>query len=100
VKRAAIFSGGDFGIGLFGLRESEFAGDGDDAAEFGIELGDAIQIDVSEALAGELTFFDPAGELRDGGVGDVLVFGGERGGICGGADEAVFLWAIGLAWED
>jgi len=100
VERAAIFSGGDFGVGLFGVREGEFAGDGDDAAKFVIELGDAIEIDVGETFAGELSFFDPAGELRDGGVGDVFVFCGERAGNGGGADEAIFLRAIGLAGED
>ena len=47
VQRAAIFSGGDFLVGLLRLCESEIAGEGDDAAQLGIELLDAVEIDVA-----------------------------------------------------
>ena len=95
VKRTAIFSGGDFCVGLFGLGEGEIAGEGDDAAELGIELLDAAQIDVREALGGEFALFDPARELGDWGEGDVGVVGGKRAGIGFGANELIALWAAG-----
>ena len=66
VQRAAIFSGGDFAVGLFGLREGEVARQGDDAAQLGIEAVDALEINVGEALGSELSRFDPARELGYG----------------------------------
>ena len=50
VERAAIFSGGDFGVGLFGLREGEVSCERDDAAELGIEAFDAFQINLRQAF--------------------------------------------------
>ena len=41
---------------------------------------EAVEVDVGEALGGELAGLDPARELRDGGEGDVVVVGGQRAG--------------------
>ena len=100
VKRAAIFTSGDFCVGLSGLGEREIAGEGDDAAELGIELLDAAQIDLCEALGGEFALFDPAGELGYRGESDVGVVGGERAGVEIGANELIALRPAGLAGEN
>ena len=50
VKRTAVFAGGDFFVGLLCLGEREIARERDDAAQLGIELLDALQIDLGEAL--------------------------------------------------
>src|SRR5947207_4113769 len=89
VERPPVFARGDFGVGFFRLRESEIAREGDDAAEFRIELLNSIEVDVREALGSELALLDPAREPGDGSVGDVGIVGRERAriGVC--ADEAV-----------
>jgi len=76
------------------------ASEGDDAAELGIELLDAAKVNLREALGGELALLDPAGELRDGGEGDVGFVGGQRAGIGFGADELIALRAGGLPGEN
>src|SRR5262249_19173177 len=78
VQRAAIVSGGNFGVGLLGLLEGEVAGERDDAVEFGVELLESIEVDIGEPLGGELAVFDPLRKLRDGGEGDVFVARGKR----------------------
>src|SRR5258708_11483585 len=89
VKRAAIFSGGDFRVGLLGLREGQIFGERDDAAEFRIELLETLQIDLREALGSDLVSLDPAREAgnRSGGY-FVFVFW-ERGGVGFCAGELV-----------
>ena len=47
VQRAAIFAGGDFDVGLFGLRERQVARQRDDAAQLGIEALEALEINVA-----------------------------------------------------
>ncbi len=89
VEGASVVASGDFSVGGFGLCECVVAGEGDDAVDLGIELLDALEVDVSEAGAGEFAGLDPAGELVDGGEGDGFVGGGERG-VEFGADELVF----------
>ena len=66
VKRAAIFAGGYFTIGLARLFESVIFGQRDYAAQFRIEALKAIQIDAGESLGGDLARLDPAGKLLDG----------------------------------
>ncbi len=100
MKRAAIFAGGDFRVGFFGLREGEIASEGDDAAELGIKLLDAAEVDFGEAFGSELALLDPAGELRYRGEGDVSVVCGQWAGICFAADELIALGAGRLARED
>src|SRR5262249_3446178 len=73
VERAAVFSGGDFGVGLFSLREGEIAGESDDAAKFRVKLGDAIEVDMSEALGSELSLLDPTRKFCNGRKSDVFV---------------------------
>ena len=60
MKGAAVFASRDFFVGFFGLGEGKIAREGDDAAEPGVELLDAAEIDVREALGGEFALFDPA----------------------------------------
>jgi len=88
VEWAAVVSGGDFGIGCFGLCEGVVAGEGDDAVDLGIEALDAGEVDLGEAGAGEFAGLDPAGEMVDGGEGDGFVGGGEWG-VGFGAEELV-----------
>src|SRR5437762_386166 len=99
LERAAVFSSGDFGVGFFGLRKSKIAREGDDAAEFRIELLDAIEINVREALGREFALLDPARELGDRREGDIGVVRRERAGIGVGADEALALRGRMLAGE-
>jgi hypothetical protein len=73
VKGSSIMARGDFLIRLPGLGEGEVFGEGDNAAQFGIEALEAVEVDVGEALGGELARFDPAGELCDGCERDVGV---------------------------
>ena len=60
MQRAAILAGGDFLIGFFGLGEREVACERDDAMKLRVELLNALQINVGEALGGELALLDPA----------------------------------------
>ena len=89
VQRAAIFAGGDFGVGLLRLCEGVIARERDDATQLGIEALQALEIDAGEALGGELARFDPARKLGDRREGDVFVVGGQRPGIGFRAHEAV-----------
>ena len=84
-----IVAGGDGFVGGAGLFEGVIAGEGDDAAEFGIEAGDAVEIDFGEALGGEVAVLDPAGELMDGGEGDGGIVGGERDVCNFGANKLI-----------
>ena len=47
VQRAAILAGGDLLVGLPRLRQRQIARERDDAAQFGIEARDAVEIDVA-----------------------------------------------------
>ena len=93
VQWATIFSGGDFCVGLFRLFQREVAGQRDYAVQLGIKPLEAFQINVGEALGGELSGFDPARELSDGGKGNVFVACGEWARIGLAADESVTLWS-------
>jgi hypothetical protein len=55
-----IVSCGDLHIGLAGLREGKIACQGNYAAELGIEVLKAIQVDVGEPLGAKLSLLDPA----------------------------------------
>ena len=100
MKRAAIFSGGEFGVGAFGLREREIMRESDDAAKLRIEFLDAAEINVGEAFGREFALLDPARELSDGSKSYVGVVGRERAGISVGAGEAILLRCGVLAGED
>ena len=100
VQRAAVFSGGDFFVGLFGLGEREIARKRNDAAQLGIELLDAAEVDLREALGSKFALLDPAGELRDGSEGDVGVVRRQRTGVGLGADELIALRASRLTREN
>ena len=78
VQWAAVMSGGDLGVGLLRLFEGEVAGQGDDATQLGIELLEAVEIDVCKPLRGEPAVLDPLRELGDWGERDVLVARGQR----------------------
>jgi hypothetical protein len=60
MQRAAIVSGGNLAVGLLGLRQSQVAGERDNAVQLGIEALQAVQIRAREALRRELARFDPA----------------------------------------
>jgi hypothetical protein len=68
VQRAAILSGGDLHVGLFGLRQRQVARERDDAAQLGVEALQAVQIDIGEALGGELARLDHFGPRRRSGA--------------------------------
>jgi collagen type III alpha len=100
VEGTAVVASGHFLIGAAGLLEGVVGGEGDDAVEPGVEAAEAVEVDLREALGGELAALDPAGELMNGGVGNVFVGGGERTGVGGGAEEAVAGGTGGLAGRD
>ena len=63
VQRAAILAGGDFRVGAAGLLERVVGRRVMMQRSCGSKWLDAVEIEVGEALRGELAFFDPAGEL-------------------------------------
>jgi hypothetical protein len=81
---------------LFRLREGQIFGERYDAAEFRIELLQAFQINLSEALGSNLTRLYPAREAGDGSEGNFVFIFGERAWIGFAADELVAVGA-GLA---
>jgi hypothetical protein len=96
VQRAAILAGGDLGVGGFRLLERQVAGERDDAAQLGVEALQAVEVDVGEALGGELARLDPARKLRERGEGDVGIARGQRAGVDFGAHETV---AVGSTFQ-
>jgi hypothetical protein len=64
------------------LRQSQFARDRDDAMQLGIELLDALEVDVGETLGGELALLEPARELAEGCESNVSVVCREWTGSC------------------
>ena len=100
VEWAAVVAGCYFGVGFLCLLEGVVGGEGDDAVELGIELLDAVEVDLCEVLAGELAGFDPAGELGYGGEGDLVVGGWEWARVGGGTDEFICGGAGGFAGKD
>src|SRR6266704_1705071 len=95
VKRPAVLAGGDFFVGPLRLREGEIARESDDAAQLRIELLDAAQVDLREALGGEFALLDPARELCYGGEGDVRIVGRYRAGVDLAANKLI---ALGTGW--
>ena len=87
VERAAIFSGGNFGVGVFGLRESQVFCERNDATELWIEAFDAFQINLRQTLGRKFTRFDPAGKFCERRERDVVFFVRERAGIGIGAKK-------------
>ena len=88
VQRSAIFARGDFLVGLLGLLQREVARQRDDAAQLGIELLQAFQINFGQPLGREFSRLDPARELRHRSKCNVLVARGQRAGIDRAADES------------
>ena len=81
-------------VGLLRLLQRQVARQRDDAMQLGIELLQPLQIDLGEALGGQLAGLDPARELGDGGEGDVFVASGQRAGVdrcCGRTGRAAAL---------
>src|SRR5580692_7011700 len=95
MKRATIFSFGYFVVRLLGMGKSKIASDGNDAAQFWIELLDAPKINVGEPLGTQLAPLDPARKLRNGGIGDVFIVGGKRPGIGRRTNKTVSLRRCG-----
>jgi hypothetical protein len=48
VQRAAVFAGGDFFVGFFGLGEGAVLGEGDDEVEFGVVALEAGEVHLGE----------------------------------------------------
>src|ERR1700730_856813 len=65
------------------------AGEGDDAAELGIELLDALEINVGETRGGEMALLNPTGKLGNRGIGDVGIVCRKCSGHVTAADEAI-----------
>src|SRR6516162_5274249 len=97
---ASVAAGSDLGVGGACLGEGVVSGEGDDAAELGVEAVDAGEVDLGEAFGGELAGLDPAREMSDGGVGDGFVGAGEWAGVELSADEFVGGRELGFAGED
>jgi hypothetical protein len=86
VQRAAVVAGGDLAIGLAGLIERDLGRGGDDAAQGGVVVRDAVEIDPGQALGGDLFCGDPMGEMGERGEGDLGIGGGEGHGLQPRAD--------------
>ncbi len=54
-------------FGFFGLRESEFGGDGDVSVQFWIQMLDACQHELRELERREFTLAEKFSDLFDGG---------------------------------
>jgi len=78
MKRAAIFSGGNFGVRLPCLFQGMIARQRNHAAQFGIELLQSIQIDFRQPFRSNLPGLNPARKLRHGGIRDVGIVGRQR----------------------
>ena len=77
VQRPPIFPSGDFLIGSFGLSKRQVAGEGNDAAQLGIELLQPGKINLSKPLWTELALLNPKRELSYGCEGDVFIMSGQ-----------------------
>ena len=99
VQRTAVFTGGNFFVCFVRLSESKVARERDDAAQLGIELLDAFEINAGQPLRGELTLLDPSGELSNRGEGYIGVVVGQRHRIGLAADKAVAVWTDLQAWQ-
>ena len=99
MQRSAISSGGNLRVSLLGLLHREIGGQRDHAAQLGIVLAQALQINSGQPLGGDLALLNPAGELHDRGEGDVFVIRGQRAGI-GLADDEATLRRAGLGAGD
>src|SRR5262249_7385290 len=67
--------------------------------QLGIELFDALEVNVGEALGGQLSLFDPARQSNDGGESDVSVVRRQRAGIGFATQESLAAWAAFHAWQ-
>ena len=93
VERTAVLPCRDFGVGLLGLLQGEIFRERDDAEKFGIKFFEASEINLREALGGDLFCFDPTRKMGDGRKGNRIVVLGQRGS-CARSDEAIFFGPI------
>ncbi len=93
-------AGGDYAIHELRLEQGTLTNQGDYAMQLWIEASQAIEVDGGESLGGQLTGFDPAGEFRNGSIGDVFITSWERARIAGAADELIALWRHSWAGQD
>jgi hypothetical protein len=81
VQRSAVAAGGDLAVGLARLRQRVLGRQRDHARRRGRRRRDARQVDAGQALGGQRARLDPARQLRDRGIGDVLVARRQRAGV-------------------
>ena len=81
MQRSTIFSGGNFLIGTLRLLQSQFGGQRDDAAQLGIELPKAFEINVGQPLRSDLASFDPVRQAGERCESNVFVVVRKRAGI-------------------
>ena len=73
MKGSPVTARSDLAVGLLSLRKSQISRESNDAAQPGIEMLQAFQIEMRQPLGGDFTPLDPARELSQGSEGDVLV---------------------------
>src|SRR2546429_528971 len=64
MQRPAVLSCRDFCVGPFRLRQRQLSRQRDHAPQLRVELLDALQINLSQPLRGQLTLLDPPRKLR------------------------------------
>ena len=94
MQRPAIFSRGNFLVGLLGLRQGMITGQCDHAMQFGIEALKPVKINVGEPDGSELALFHPARQMREWSEGNVFIVGWKRAGISLAPDELVTPWKL------
>ena len=89
VQRAAILPSSDLRIRLFRLRQGMVGGQGDHAAQLGIVLLQAVQINLSEPRGSNFLLLDPLREFRHRRKGNVRIACWQRARVGRAAHEAV-----------
>ena len=73
MQRSPVVAGCDLSIGFPCLLERLLSGQRDDTVERGVIPAQPRQVDVGEALRGELAGLKPRAELRNASESDVLI---------------------------
>src|SRR5262245_11422454 len=88
VQRTAVSAGGDLTVGLPRLSQGELFGEGDDAAQSLVVVGDARQINSRQLLGSQPTRPQPLRQLPDRRERDVSLARGKWPGASCAAYEA------------
>ena len=63
MQRSFIFTGGDFGVSLLGLRDSDVVEEGHHAVQLAVVFVQAVEIHLGKVDGGHLPGFEEMGEL-------------------------------------